>query len=611
MKDRYISVTELLEKRFNIDPAREAQAYCDRWPGNLIIDGFPRGSSGFTVKRASKPRARAYLHEDINSFPVELSFSAPVAAHAPGGELTRVTRFYVRCFIDLERGRLIGRYISLTPPPDDGFSASGIPLDETFAPIMTDERYILAAEAIRREFAPAHGPFTPAVLARAMRLDVTEADFADPFTLGQLFLTGGETLLLDSQGRAVKRLFPAGTMLTSRARGGEKNATIAHECCHMYLHRPFFLLQALTGALNQAHALRVSGPTRLGNTSERLERQCETLPGHIFLNEEETREEMYAAMERHGDLPPLEMLRSALTSVAESHALPVSTVRRRLIAIGFTSLSGICLISGGERVPDHLTSSKWPKGVSFTISPYDAALLLSSCERLAKAAASGEYLYTERHFCLNDRRYIEYAPSGLPRLTQFARENINLCCVGFTLKKLRTLPRRLSLAGGVAARAKQQRVQGRYMTAYALFSEPGTERYASENAFFTEDSLLWGELEYSLPGDFRKALTLIIDKLNVSRNALAYELGVDKKVVYRLLRSSRASLRHTVGVCVALKLPYSVSIRLIHASGNALADGLEHHLYRAFLLRKGELTIDRCDGILAQNGLKRLFNSEM
>ena len=607
MENELTTVKELLETRFGIDFAGEARAYCACWPENLTPDIFPRGAGMFSVTAVQRVSASAFLCAETWRFPVDAGFTAELSARVSGGMLTRFARFYMRFFIDLERGRLIGKYISLTPLPEERSRISRIPLDQHLAPFLVKEGCDAAAEAIKNEY----GAATPSALARAMGLDVKYADFADGVTLGRLFITGGKAVVRTPGGSADERYFPRGTMLVAKGRPSLINATIAHECCHEYLHRPFYLLQALAGTGESSPALRVSGPPR-GGALYRLEVQCERLPGYIFLDEDRTREEMYAALERCGDLPPLKMLSRALNTVANAHGLPVSMVRNRLINIGFTSLRGISVYVDGRYIPDHLTSKKWPDGVTYTLGSAAASKLISSNAEFAARLMTGVYIYIEGHFCLNDRRFIGRSPSGAPALTPYAREHIDLCCLGFVRPRARlkrtTLPERFT---GVAARAKPTRVNDRYMVSYQLYSMPDTAEYRRENAFFTEDSLLWGELEFSLPADFGKALTLIIDRLNVSRNSLANELGVDKKVVYRLLRNNRASLRHVVGACVALKLPYSVSLRLIAASGNALADDREHHLYRAFLLSARELTIDRCDDILTQNGYRRLFNSEM
>lgn len=93
----------------------------------------------------------------------------------------------------------------------------------------------------------------------------------------------------------------------------------------------------------------------------------------------------------------------------------------------------------------------------------------------------------------------------------------------------------------------------------------------------------------------------------MTQETLALELGVDRKAVYNFLNANQPSVNHLVGMCVALKLPYFISVKLIENAGVSLRRMELHHLYRQFLLQSDMLTVARCNDMLAAKGYEPLF----
>lgn len=96
----------------------------------------------------------------------------------------------------------------------------------------------------------------------------------------------------------------------------------------------------------------------------------------------------------------------------------------------------------------------------------------------------------------------------------------------------------------------------------------------------------------------------------ITREALAAELGVDRRAIYRYLNQRRPSLEHMVGICVALKLPFYISFDLIENGGERFRRTELHHLYRQFLLKADQLTVARCNDILKSRNYPPLFQGE-
>jgi len=65
-----------------------------------------------------------------------------------------------------------------------------------------------------------------------------------------------------------------------------------------------------------------------------------------------------------------------------------------------------------------------------------------------------------------------------------------------------------------------------------------------------------------------------------------------------------------VGICVALKVPYFISMEILGAAGIKLRSTEQDFLYRQFLLNAENLTVSRCEDILKRHNEKPLFRGE-
>ena len=127
----------------------------------------------------------------------------------------------------------------------------------------------------------------------------------------------------------------------------------------------------------------------------------------------------------------------------------------------------------------------------------------------------------------------------------------------------------------------------------------------------SDDSWLWGEYVYEMPDQFDRAVTEIMARKGVTQEALALELGIDRRMVYKILHSDSPSMEQCVAICVALKLPYFVSEKIIENAGLRFKRTDKHHLYRQMLVQSHHLTVERCNDILTRKKMLPFFpNSE-
>ena len=140
---------------------------------------------------------------------------------------------------------------------DPALSGFAFDTNDYLLPILYNSDYETVAHAILDDFFPEAkreiggdaSVVSSEELARRMGLRVLDVRFADKTVMGQLYYNYGEAHLLDDSGKTYAQIIRPGTILVNQdncTTAATRNSTIAHECCHMYLDRWFFLLQMVT-----------------------------------------------------------------------------------------------------------------------------------------------------------------------------------------------------------------------------------------------------------------------------------------------------------------------------------------------------------------------------
>ena len=259
----------------------------------------------------------------------------------------------------------------------------------------------------------------------------------------------------------------------------------------------------------------------------------------------------------------------------------------------------------GQVIPDHGCAGTWPEKVTFTISAQDAAKLACADSAFESALRSGRYRYVEGHFCINDERYCYIDEFKRIRLTYYARNHIDECCLAFKVNGCRM---KGEFRQSAVFRKKGE--TGQYPSGYTLAAEPGTEGYEKENSRLVSDSLLWMDIYKELDDEFGESIKTIMSRKNLTQETLAAMLGVSPKALYNYLNSDKVSLPHIIGICVALSLPYFISTELIGNAGYSLCKNKIDFLYRQFLIQSEQISVERCEDILKEQGYPPLFRGE-
>ena len=527
--------------------------------------------------------------------------------------------FRMQCVFDLSpcNGACKRLRIGLEEDWPEQESDSRLGMNEYLLPIIYAQDYEKAAQMLLDEYFPwaENMPdfvLTGEKLACQMGLEVRDVRFADPDLIGQVYFDFAETRLVSEQGiEYTERIRPL-TILVSKDHCTSpyiRNTTILHECCHVYFDKWFYFLQMMTQRTYAAFSNRMEKKWEQRNTPVTwMELQCSKLPAYLVLEKRKTEAVIQKTINEEGGKRTSLAIHKAINNLSSQFGVSPSMAKYRMIELGYPEAEGVLCYMDGERVPDHMCAGRWKKGITYTISAADVISLCDSNPAIAQLVNSGKYVYVEGHLCQASEKYLFLDRQGGIHLKEYARQRIDACCLPF---------RRAGYSVGVifsrncADRNKKKPVTDRYRTQYKLDAEQGTLEYDLENNILSDDSWLWGEYFYEMPDQFDQAVTEIMARKGVTQEALGLELGIDRRMVYKILHNDSPSMEQCVAICIALKLPYFVSEKIIEKAGLSFRRTDKHHLYREMLLHSHHLTVERCNDILTRKKMPPFFpNSE-
>lgn len=638
---------EILTKRGCIDVAGAINSYLETNQTEIQDLGILKDSAVIRLASYKYQVTRSRFRQPTDQTIVDFIVSAKLT-----GEKYRkaYVDFRLRCMLDLRvcSQRVYGPFVILEKLFKKEFSDDyPIATNDYLLPILFSKDYETIAHDMLRQYFPeirtaignktigsasigntagaSTGKNAAGVgaeeLARRMGLEIYDVHFADPSIMGQIYYDFGEVGLLDADGKPYKALIGPGKILISLDNcytEAIRNSTIAHECCHMYLDRWFFLLQMMTGKPHAAYTSRKKDRRRdteyyryhKNTPMDWMELQCEKLPAHLLLESEETK--AFIDVQLKSD-KSRDRLQHVIQALAARYKVSRSMAKYRMNELGYTSVEGISCYVNNRKVPDHSCSGLWPEGVTFTVSSLDVVAICTESSKISEKLRSGQYVYVEGHICVNSKKYLLHDRQGRVYMTSYAREHIDECCLGFQSKGRFA---NSSFSAGVAHRNATDPVTDKYLPSYKLASEPGCEAYDKENAIFADDTFLWGSVSTELRHnpeintDFDRAVKYLMEIKKITVENMSGDMDIDRKTLYNARTNRRPKLGEVIAICVALKLPYYISEDLMEIARCRLLNTPEDMLYRAFLLSAEKLEISRCNDILVEHGFDPLIGGK-
>ena len=398
--------------------------------------------------------------------------------------------------------------------------------------------------------------------------------------LGEYFFSFGSAELSDGPDGSVRREdMDPGTIVLNRdliTTRGIRNSTIAHEGTHAYLGRYFFLLQRTHGHEYCSYMSKrndCKSDNDCQSPLEKMEIQANTLPRYLMIPQMAGHGRAIALTMKYMNENLLSMMQHLVSEMAEYYGTTKRMARSRLIDYGFNEVGGLFQTANGSLIPPYLSFLE--KGETYTISEKSAIEEYLRNPSFSEIVNSGRYLYIPENgcFCLKDNRFLRFDYLGKPRLSPYAREHMDECCLVFKEAYSDSYVRLVNgvLQKGIGRGRKQIRYVG--LGGKSPVTEEGLKLRKQIEQEIREAS--------AFEKSFNDMTVMLMEKRGVTVGKLAELSGLSEETIKHMRNRPDVdfSIRYVTAVCIALHLPPSVSAAYIRVSPAKFQNTLEMKLY--------------------------------
>lgn len=540
---------------------------------------------------------------------MRLNFDVVVVAKLAMEENLFDTWLRISCTGDLEK-RLEDFHI-LSVSAYQGKPSHQKPLSDTLLPYLHRNQLDEVASGIIKQYYPEallnNQVLDSIKFAQNLGLEIKMRKLSKAGTIfGETIFTGTKVAIYDkiSDGMVTEEI-KGGTILVDPSHylsrnSGAVNNTIVHECVHWLLHRKAFALAQLFQP--KMRFLRSSFNNK--TTLDWIEWQANALTPRLqmplvpFKAKVKELQGIYHYLNVEQSNLIGEMI-YVIDNLANFYHVSKMAAKLRLLDAGFEEVRGIYKYVNGHYVQPYV----FKRGVlsptqTFAISLEGAIRQSASNKELQEELETGNYLYVDSHFCLNDPKYLQTNKFGRLELTEYARLKMEECCLIFEL--VAQDKKKSSCFDEVLYRDANQEI---HFEAHFINTKNVDEKYLIRHRMIDLQ-----KLATSLPGSFSGTVEALIKWSELTLAKVEEQSLISERTLYRMRTDENynVSLELIIQLCIGLHLPPEISGILISRSSKRLGNMELHFLYRFLLNCCYTSTIFECNDILTAQGFSRL-----
>jgi hypothetical protein len=401
---------------------------------------------------------------------------------------------------------------------------------------------------------------------------------------------------------------------------GSWNNTVIHECVHWRKHRKAFELERLYNENARMIRCQVSEGTKdeqKRSDTEWMEWHANSLAPRIMMPLRPFREkaaEVIANLsrtERTEQLP--DVISDTIVELSKFFDVSIQAAKIRMIDAGYEEAVGAFEYVDNHYVtPYTFAGEPIEKNQTFSVPATDALIEYAVNPVLRQMLDTGNYLYIDSHYCIDDPKYVVKNEYGLLKLTDYAKTHIDECCLIFERVSRR------NDNYGVQRYAECALFQSAVSKTIAEFKYRDIERnkVTDERAkSLKAESLAVKEtakIVRELPATFAGSLEMLMKWRRLTVEQLAENALTSPKTIQRMRNDPGHNweLSTIIAVCIGLQLPPYISFDLVTKAGLAFKATEEHITYKHLLTVYCQSTIIECNEFLEEAGYAPIGREE-
>lgn len=498
------------------------------------------------------------------------------------------------------------------------------PMSDSLSPIIyPNQLEVVAKDFLERYYQEAlYSPMyvNPAILAERIGLTVEQRQVTEDCSVfGQIFFADCEAEYYDNESCSIKTTpTKARTVIVDPnvfflRNLGAFNNTIVHECVHWDKHKKVFALERLYNENATRLKCQVVGGIK-DYTSKKdadyMEWQANALAPRIQMPFTQAKAKANEIIREYLKRFPGSQLIDIMEQVIDEMSLFFGVSRMaakiRMVDLGYEEAIGTFTCIDGRYVKSHTyKKGAIEKNQTFSISAQDAVIQGTFNLKLREKIESGNYIYVDSHYCINDPKYITADSDGNTCLTDYARYHADECCLVFDLK----VHKGNNYANEYYTECVLYRDASSAITFEASFSDSKVNvdvdaQAKAIKAFNQEMSKVLQEM----PGGFSGSLKYLMNWRKKTVEKLAEECSLDTRTIQRMRNDEDydTTIESIVAMCVALKLPPMISKPFIDRSSFSIGSGEKAMALQFVLNGCYTKTIYECNALLIQIGYQPL-----
>ena len=326
-------------------------------------------------------------------------------------------------------------------------------LSEYLVPIIEKEQFDDVATEFLSEFCPealsTPMPIPVDEVVKRMGLKVKEIQLTKHFTIfGQIVFGDCTIEYYDRNERTYKPLeVSRGTILVDpnvyfMRNVGCMNNTIIHECVHWYKHRKYHELVKTYNSDALLISCRVNETTKYKKQwtpEDWMEWHANGIAPRILMPKSMTIKKIEELIKKNellfGTHDRLNIMENVVYELADFFQVSRIAAKIRMLDLGYKEVEGVYTY-----VDDHFISNysfkadSLHKNQTYSISLSDSFFEYYANPEFAKIIDSGNFIYVDGHYVINDSKYIKRLENGSIDLTDYAKLHVDECCLLFDLK---------------------------------------------------------------------------------------------------------------------------------------------------------------------------------
>jgi DNA-binding Xre family transcriptional regulator len=398
---------------------------------------------------------------------------------------------------------------------------------------------------------------------------------------------------------------------------GTVNNTIVHECFHWDRHKLFFELQNIYNPELEGITCKVREGRKVKDIKtpfDWMEWQANHAAPRILMPAKTTKEKIEELIKKNEKILPngrrADIIESVIFELKDFFGVSIMSAKIRMIDLGYKEAEGVFNFVDNHYALNHsFELEKYKDGQTYTIKAQDALYQYAANLEFREVIDSGNYIFVDNHFCINDSKYVRINDSGSPTLTDYALQHIDECCIVFE------------------SRLRENREYGiDYYTECALFHSAISDKII-ENVYTGSDNEEVVQrakdlkdtaadivkIKNSLPAEFSETLKFHMKRKKCTVEKLAELSLIGTKTIQRIRNEKDYPLKmeHVVALCIGLQLHPTFSKEMVHKAGFNFRGTEKQITYELLLDSYYKEPIHYCNEILQDVNLPILGTEDL